>query len=96
MKKLGLALLCCSVLMSPACYTIHHRVGAGAKGDVETEKRQWYVLYGLVPLGEVESKSLAGEATDYDVQTQASVIDILLNIFTGLVTITSRTITVTR
>jgi hypothetical protein len=96
MKKLWLALVCGSVLMTPACYTIHHTVGAGAKGDVETEKRQWYVLYGLVPLGEIDSKSLAGDATDYSVKTQASVIDILLNIVTGLVTITSRTITVTR
>ena len=96
MKKLMLALVCGSVLLAPACYTIHHTVGKGAQSHTESEKRQWYILFGLVPMGEVDSKTLAGDATDYTVTTQWSFVDVLLNLFTGLVTISSRTITVER
>ena len=96
MKKLMLALVCGSMLLTPACYTIHHTVGKGAQGGAESEKRQWYILFGLVPMGEINSKTLAHDATDYTVTTQWSIVDILLNIFTGFVTITSRTITVER
>ncbi len=71
-------------------------MGKGAQGDSEKEKRQWYAIWGLVPLGEIDSQDLAGDAQDYSVRTQASVLDIIINIFTGFVTITSRTITVTK
>ena len=96
MKKLMLALVCGSVLLTPACYTLHHTVGKGAQGHSETEKREWFILFGLIPLHEVDSKTLAGDATDYRVTTQWSFVDILLNIITGFVTISSRTITVER
>ncbi len=96
MKKMLLALACGAVLLTPACYTLNHTVGSGAKSGVETEKRQWYILFGLVPLNEFDSKELAGGATDYKVQTEWTPIDILINLVTGLVTISSRTVTVTK
>ncbi len=96
MKKAFLALFCASLFLAPACYTLNHTVGAGAKGGLEKSERQWYALFGLVPLGKLDSKTLAGDAKDYSVQTQWTPIDILINLVTGLVTITSRTVTVTQ
>lgn len=96
MKKAFLALLSVAVLTTTSCYSLHHTVGTGAQGAAETEERQWYALWGLVPLGKIDSKSLAGTATNYSVHTEWSFLDIVINIFTGFVTITSRTITVTK
>ena len=90
--------LCALALTSAlsGCYTMTHRVGNGAQGGSETDKRQWFALWGLVPLGEIDSQKMANGATNYEVETQLSVVDFLLNLFTVWVTITSRTITVTR
>jgi predicted small secreted protein len=79
-----------------ACNTHQHVVGTGPKTNAKVEERQWYILFGLVPLNDVDSKKLAGGATDYKIQTQLTPLDIILNIFTGFVTIGSRTVEVTK
>jgi hypothetical protein len=93
MKKISLALALVVVLFS-SCYTLTHTVGTGGSGGEKVEKRAWYVLWGLVPLNTVESKALAGNATNYTVTTGHTVVDVLLNIVTGLVTIGSQTVSV--
>jgi hypothetical protein len=93
MKKISLALALVVVLFS-SCYTLTHTVGSGGSGGEKVEKRAWYVLWGLVPLNTVESKALAGNATNYTVTTSHTVVDVLLNIVTGLVTIGSQTVSV--
>jgi hypothetical protein len=79
-----------------SCYALEHRVGNGAQGGSDTSKRQWYILWGLVPLNEVDSQEMAGSASSYDVKSEINVIDVLLNIVTGFVTIYSQTVTVTK
>jgi Bor protein len=76
------------------CNTLVHEVGRGAQGHDEVEKRQWYALWGLVPLGEVDSHAMAKGATDYTVTSEHTIIDILLNLITTWVTINSQTVTV--
>jgi hypothetical protein len=93
MKKISLALALVVVLFS-SCYTLTHTVGTGGSGGEKVEKRAWYVLWGLVPLNTVESKALAGNATNYTVTTSHTVVDVLINIVTGLVTIGSQTVSV--
>jgi hypothetical protein len=78
------------------CYTMVHQVGKGAQGSTTATKTQWYILWGLVPLNEVNSQALASGATDYTIQTQLSPMDFVMNIFTGMVTVYSRTVTVTK
>jgi hypothetical protein len=78
------------------CYTLDHRVGAGAQSGAESEERQWYALFGLVPLNDVDSNALAAGATSYDVHSEISPLDFLINLFTGWVTIYSQTVTVTK
>ena len=60
------------------------------------EKRQWYVLWGLVPIGEVDSATLAGGATDYTIKTEQNVLDVLINFVTSMATVYSRTVSVTK
>lgn len=96
MRKSFLVLLTALLLTTSGCYSLHHTVGTGAQGSQEVSKRQWYVLWGLVPLGEIDSQDLAGTAQNYSVHTQQTFIDVIINIFTGFVTIFSRTVTVTK
>ena len=71
-----------------------HTVGDGAKVGTQTTHRQWFALWGLAPLNAKDSQELAGGATDYRVTTQWSFIDVVINIFTGYVTLYCQTITV--
>ena len=91
-----------------SCATHLHTVGYGPQTGAKVTSRQFYLLYGLVPLNSVDTKEMAGidsngnYITDYDIQTQFGLIDIVLafglGVFTygiGPVIIQSRTVTVT-
>jgi len=98
MKKTILGVLGTLVLSAglTGCFTMKHRVGNGPSTGAESEERQWFILWGLVPLNDVDSQEMAGSATNYEVQTQQSFLDVIINIFTGYVSIVSRTVTVTK
>ncbi|MBU1701293.1 MAG: hypothetical protein KJ970_12415 [Candidatus Eisenbacteria bacterium] len=78
------------------CAAHVHKVGAGPSGNDIVEARQWYILWGLVPLNEVDSNVMAAGAKDYEITTSQQPLDIIINIFTGIVTVNSRTVTVTK
>ena len=97
MKKIAVAVLVivlCFSLMG--CWTFQHQVGSGAATGVKVEKKQWFILWGLVPLNEVDSKAMAGGAENYTVQTQQSFVDVVIGVVTGWVTIYPQTVTVTK
>ena len=77
-----------------ACATHVHTVGSGAQGGTTTEQRQWYVLWGLVPLNDVDSDEMAGDAQNYTITTEQAPLDVIINIFTAYVTVVSRTVKV--
>ena len=87
-------------LPTSACWTMTHTVGRGGEAPypegVQVSAKQWYILFGLVQLNHVDPGRLAGSATNYTVTTQQSFLDCVINLFTGLVSIGSRTVTVTR
>lgn len=95
-KSLVLLSLFVGLSILPACFSITHEVGAGAQGSKEVEKRQWYALWGLVALNDVDSKALAEGATDYTVKTERNALDFLIGLVAGFVTVTSQTVTVTK
>jgi len=96
MKKLIISMMIVSTLVIVGCSTHVHTVGAGPQtGQVDTA-RQWWVLFGLIPLNSVDIGAMAGGASDYEIQTQMALTDIAINIFTQYVTVTSRTVTVTK
>lgn len=91
-----LALLAALVVPLSGCYTFTHQVGTGASGGTETEARQWFILWGLVELNDVDSKQMAGNATNYTVTTEFTFLDVVISFFTSLGTVYVQTVSVER
>jgi len=90
---LSITLIIC---LLAGCAAHIHKVGQGAQGAQKTEARQWYVLWGLVPINEVDTQKMAEGAADYTIKTEQSALDVIINIFTTYVSVVSRTVTVTK
>jgi hypothetical protein len=97
MKKIRTLLFALTIAFAiSSCYTLEHTVGSGAKGNVTTSKRQWYILWGLVPLNEVNSKDLAGGAANYNVRSQHTFVDGVISAITGIITVSCQSVMVTK
>lgn len=94
LKKCLAVVLILGVLFLIGCATHIHKVGNGAQGNEMMIQRQWYVLFGLVPINIVDTNAMAGGATDYEIITQHTPIDIVINMFTGVISVNSRTVAV--
>ena len=96
MTKAIKLLLLTGVLLSTfaGCFTMNHVVGSGAQTGVVQTERQWYALWGLVPINTVDSKAMAGGASNYTVKTEYTPLDFIINIFTSIVSIESMTVEV--
>ena len=84
------------LLAAVGCTTHIHNVGNGPQTQQTLEARQWYILWGLVPINEVNTNTMAGNATDYQIKTEVDPIDVLIGIVASVVTVSSRTVTVTK
>ena len=93
-KVIALALIASLVIVMVGCAAHIHKVGNGAQGNTMTEQRQWYILWGLVPLNDVKTSDMTS-AADYSIKTEQSALDVIMNIFTSVITVYSRTVTVT-
>jgi predicted small secreted protein len=89
MKKSGVkSILSVAIIAAllTSCNATMHTVGTGGSGDCKSpssydaKKKQWYILYGLVPLNHVDSKDLAGGAQNYTIRTTTSFGDYLISI----------------
>ena len=96
MKKIVAIIMLISLIALVGCSANIHQVGKDAQGNDVVEARQWYILFGLAPLNEVDTNQMAGDAVDYEIKTEQSALDIILNMFTSAVTVYSRTVTVTK
>mgnify|MGYP004406444807 CR=1 FL=1 len=95
MNKIITCFLAIIVLMG--CSTHVHTVGMGPQiGEVESA-RQWYALYGTVPLNTVDTGAMANGADDYEIKTAIMPLDILIGIpALSTISVSSRTVIVTR
>ncbi len=93
-KKLSAVLLIIGMLCVIGCATHTHKIGNGAQGTDMIESRQWYVLWGMVPINDVDTQAMAGEATDYNIITEVNLLDGVINAFVGSASIYCRTVTV--
>lgn len=99
-RKFSSVVLILGFLFVIGCMTHVHKVGNGAAGNDITEARQWYVLWGLIPINDlgpvkaVDTNAMAAGATDYEIMTQTTLIDVIINIVLSEITVTSRTVTV--
>lgn len=96
LRKATSIVLIASVLVIAGCATHTHKIGNGPQTGAETTQRQWYVLWGLVPINDVNTETMAGGAADYEIKTQATFVDSIISIFTGLITVYPRSVKVTK
>jgi len=83
-----------SSLLLGGCVSHEHVVGLGPTGLSEASARQYYLLFGLVRLNEVNVQRMATDLTSYTVGTEFSLVDLLLAPVLLPLTMTSRTVTV--
>ncbi len=69
-------------------------MGKGPAGEKEETKAQWYALWGLMPINEVDRQDMVDGATDYRIETQYTAMDYIISAFTGAVSIVRRSVTV--
>lgn len=95
-RLISLVAIAITLCFLAGCAAHIHKVGQGAQGAQKSEQRQWYVLWGLVPINEVNTDQMAEGATDYTIKTEQSALDVIINIFTAYVSVVSRTVTLTK
>lgn len=78
------------------CAFHHHRVGSGAVGVGSTSARQYYILFGLFRLNEVDSQRFTKDAVSYDIYTEVAFTDVLLSLVLLPFTVQTRSVTVER
>ena len=96
-KFIALCLLFFVAISFAGCITI--KIGGKAQlaptteeGTKVAEKRFWYILFGLIPLGDNSVDNyIPATAQKVRVETKWTFLDIVMNIFTELVTIVSFT-----
>ena len=93
-RKLSAAFLIVGMLLVIGCSAHVHQVGKGAQGYDVTEARQWYILWGLVPLNNADTNAMAGGAANYEITTSYTPIDFIIGVVAGSITISSRTVSV--
>ena len=94
-----------------SCATHLHTVGHGPQSGVRQVSRQYYIIFGLVPINSVDTKELAGidlngnPIENYEIKTQYTVIDWAIQMGLFIITmpigglgglLSSRTVTVTK
>jgi hypothetical protein len=94
---IALLLLTALVISMAGCITI--KVGGKAQlvpsteeGTKVAQKRCWFILFGLIPLNDNSiDKSIPETAKKIRVETKWTFLDIVMNIFTEVVTVISFT-----
>ena len=94
MKRIIASVLLISMLLMVGCAAHVHQIGKGGTGSDYEEMRQWYILFGLVPINDVDTNDMADGATDYTITTEYNPVDFVVSFFLGFVSISSRTVTV--
>lgn len=95
-KKSVAALLLAAMFFTVGCMGHTHVIGEGGKSGVTESAKQWYILWGLVPLNDANTSQMAGGAKDYTVKTEISFIDFVISMVTGMITVVPRSVTVTK
>ena len=76
-----LAVLAMTMLVG--CMTHEHIVGTGAATGYTESAKQWYFLYGLLALNNVDTKAMSGAAQNYKIITQTTIIDAVISSLTA-------------
>ena len=97
MKKT--VLLLSILIFLSACSTHTHIINDGPSTGLTETKRQYYVLWGLIPINKVDTNAMIGDATNFRIETGIKGTDVLIGITANMIiptTVSSRTVTVTK
>ena len=95
-KALSLMAAAMFAVSLSGCYTVDHTVGSGPSEGIEVSERQWFALWGLVPISEANTQGMVGDAENYTFTTTHTFVDYVISAFTGFVTIYPMTVKVTK
>ncbi len=95
-KKTAALLVALSLLWLIGCAGHVHTIGSGPAGHTQIEARQWYVIWGLIPINDVDSTQMVGDAADYKIKTEMNALDVIISWIGSFVTVMCRTVTVTK
>ncbi|MDE0638790.1 MAG: hypothetical protein OXI43_23360 [Candidatus Poribacteria bacterium] len=85
------------LLFIVGCAAHHHQIGAGVQGRGESVVvRQWYILWGLVPIDKVDTQTMTGGAKNYEITTAVTPVDFIISAFFLPASVQSRTVIVYR
>ena len=99
MKKTISMFMIISMLILVGCSTHVHTIGTGPQTGIQKSARQYYILYGLIPVNTVNTGKMVGDATNYEIQSQVGAMDALINTASAVAIaglVSSRTVTVTK
>jgi hypothetical protein len=93
-RRFALALAASALLLLPSCFSIDHTVGRGPQHSppVEAYRVRWFALFGLWPMDDFDSNSLANGSRDYRVTTKFTFVDVLYSAFTSFATFYRQTV----
>ena len=101
MKKAVVMIMIVSSLFLIGCSTHVHTVGTGPETGMTKVARQYYLLWGLIPLNTVDTNQMAAsmKTDNYEIKSQVGLVDGAIN-FASMVVIgglvSSRTVTITK
>ena len=93
MTKFIILLLAISIF-AVSCAQHRHLIGNWPQTGVTLTRKQWYALWGAVPINDVDIEKLAGGSENYEIYTRSNAGDFFINLLTGIIGFTSRTVTV--
>ena len=99
MRKIVIIMMLASSLLIVGCSTHVHTVGAGPQTGITKTARQYYLLYGLIPLNTVDTGGMSEGASDYEIQTQLGPVDVGIGVASAIMIggiVSSRTVKVTK
>jgi len=101
-KSLKLVVVSLLLFSLFACSSHTHVVGSGPSTGITVSARQYYAVWGLVPIGiggGADTNAMAGDAENYQIETKAAFMDYLISGLANMIiptTISCRTVTVTQ
>ena len=96
LKRLATIVILLVIACVIGCAKHTHTVGHGPGFNRTNVERQWYILYGLVPINDIDTKSMAEGRSNYQITMQITLMDFIYQAILSPMTITSRTVSVTR
>lgn len=94
LKRYAAILIIACMLLVIGCATHVHKVGNGAQGYDVSSARQWYILWELVPINEVDTNAMAGGASDYEITNSITPFDFLIGVVAGSITVSSSSVSI--